>query len=144
MNRWAIVAGAVVGFATGLLGLVVGALVHESVALPMLGAVCGGATAAWLTDAGIARQVLAALLADLLSSAGFFLLVTVGYPMLLAITTMDPVAAIAGPLYFIVFGLVFAIPVALVSAIIAVISGLLTGLLKEGLGARPGPDAPSS
>jgi len=139
MDRRAIGYGALVGLVTGTIGLAIGGLSTGSMSWALLGAVCGGGTAAWLVEGSLGRHAAYALGADLLSSAIFFLVVTVGYPVLVGLAELNPVAGGAAALFLVVAGLAFAIPVAVLSAGVALVAGILVGLFKRIIGASGGP-----
>lgn len=133
-----VLAGAFVGLVAGLVGLLAPALGAPllggvSVFGGMLGAVAGGATAAYLADDGLRTDVLYACLADVLSSVLFFVLVLVGYLAFVAHEEgLALVSAVGASFFYVVFGSLVAIPVGIVSLCVAAASGAAMSMATDG------------
>lgn len=130
----AVLAGAAAGLVVGTAGLFLG-LGSSSVPVwsAMLGAAAGGAVAAYLSSRGLGADVLAACLADLLSSAIVFVLGVVGF---VAALVLDEGLGAVGALFLgpvsALFGLFVAIPVALASVAVAAVVGAAVSVLFTG------------
>lgn len=127
LARHPILVGVVVELVTGTLALVVAAADQVPYQAVFVGAVCGGATAAYLADQGPVRDVLYAVAADLTSSAAFFVLVIGGFVLW---SNADPPTAILATVVLGLWGLVIAIPVGMISLVVAIAAGSVTTLAR--------------
>lgn len=118
-----VLVGGIVGLVVGLVGMLGLGAGDPSAAGAALGAVAGGATAALLTDDGLRADVRNAVLADLVSSALFF----VGVLGWLVYEEPNATGGLAEPVSMAVvyglFGSFVAVPIALVSLCVAAIAG---------------------
>lgn len=130
-----ILAGAVVGLVTGLVGLFVTTALYASPWGGMVGAVGCGVTAAYLSGHGVFEGLRNAVVADVVSSVAFFLLFLIGYLVFVWFT--EGLSALSAALFtgwFVgIFGLGVAVPVGTVSLVVAAVSGAVTALLKRRL-----------
>lgn len=125
-----IVAGAVVGFLTGLLGLLATTWLFSAPVGGLVGAVGCGVTVAVRSDAALERVVVQSVVADVVSSVLFFLFVLVAYLGAVALEEgMTVIGAVWASLLYLVFGgLGVAVPVGLVSVGLAGSSGAITAI----------------
>lgn len=129
-----ILAGAVVGLVTGLLGMFVTMAVSGHPLGGFVGAVGCGVTAALLSR-GVYEGVVHAVVADVASSLAFFLLVLVGY---LAYVWATEGLALVSAIYFTMMylgigGLGAAVPIGMVSLVVAGLSAAIAGLARGSL-----------
>lgn len=128
-----VVAGAVVGLGTGLAGMFATILLYTNPLGGFVGAVFGGVTAAYLSNGGFYDDVAHAIVADVVSSVAFFLLVLVGYLGYIWFTDgLSIISAIWFTfMYLVLGGLGAAVPIGIVSLVITGVSGAVTALAKE-------------
>lgn len=131
-RRFPILAAAAVGFVTGTGGLLLTVLLVDSPWGGLAGAVGCGVTAVYLSEGGLATGLVNAIVADIVSSVAFFLLVLGGYLVYVwAAEGLDGLSAAVFAALFVGYaGLGVAVPVGIVSLGIAVVSGTVTGVLR--------------
>lgn len=123
-----VLVGAVAGLLAGLAGLLWLSADGLSYGGAMLGAVVGGATAAYLAERDLRGDVRCALAADVLSSVLFFV-GTVGWLVLGESTgslSGGDLLLVAGA--YALFGTIVAVPIGLLSLCIAGVAGALTSI----------------
>ncbi|WIV66746.1 hypothetical protein [Natrialbaceae archaeon AArc-T1-2] len=134
IRRWnPIVAGAVVGLLTGLLGLFATSILANGNPLGgFAGAIGCGITVAYLSERRLSTTVLSASIADILSSVVFFCLVFVAYLTMVAVTEGLATAFFASAffgVYYVTLGGIFAVFVGTLSIVITVIAATITSLV---------------
>lgn len=96
-----------------------------------VGSVVGGATAAWLTDGGLRRNVRHAALADLVSSTLFLL----GFAVQIAVEHQRPYPSVVDLLYsfvtFAALGSFLGSPIVVLTLTISVLSGAATSVALD-------------
>lgn len=129
-NRYPILAGAVVGLVTGVLGVFATTNLHGSPIGGFIGAISCGVTTVALSDGGPSTALVNALVADVLSSVAFFLFSVGGYLTFiwategLAIISVIPFSYVT---LFFAFGV--AVPTGIISLCLAGLSGGITVLV---------------
>lgn len=125
-----VVAGTVVGFLAGLVGLLLTTWLFSTPAGGLVGAVGCGVAVALRSEADLDRVVVQSVVADVASSVLFFLFVLLAYLGAVALSEgLTVIGAIwAGLLYLVFGGLGVAVPVGLVSVGLAAGSAAITAL----------------
>lgn len=132
--RWAslIAIGAFVGLITGVVGIHVTELLFSTSAGGFMGAVGCGVAVAYRSKERLRMAVLQALIADIVSSVTFFVLVYVAY---IAIVSLTEGFLVLGAIYFallyLAFGGLVAVPVAILSLGITGVSATVTLFLTR-------------
>jgi hypothetical protein len=140
-RRWnaPIAIGAVVGLITGLVGMFVTELLFSRLLGGFFGAVGCGATVASCSEERLRTVVFQALVADVVSSIAFFVLVYLTYITVVSLTDgISILGAIYFALLYVVFGGSVAAPVVMFSLGITGVSATVTLFLTR---RRAGPAA---
>lgn len=132
-RRYPIVVGALVGLLIGVAGILVSTTLAETPIGGFAGAVACGITAVYLSQEGFYDGSVHAIVADILCSIAFVVLVFTTYLAYVWATEGPSMLGAALISYFyMVFGVLgVAVPVGLVSIVLTVIAGTITALLMD-------------
>lgn len=132
-RRYPIVAGAVVGLVVGVAGVLVSTALAETPIGGFSGAVACGITAVYLSRASLADSLVNAVVADILSSIAFVILVLATY--LAFVWSTEGLSMLGAALFtyvYLVFGVLgVAVPVGLLSIVLAITAGAITALVMD-------------
>lgn len=131
-KRYPILAGAVVGVVTGILGVFATTKLHGSPIGGFVGAISCGVIVGALSEGGVTEAVLSALVADLVSSVAFFLFSVGGYLTFIRATEGLSVLSVLSfsPVTLFV-GLGVAVPIGIISLCLAGLSSAATALVRS-------------
>lgn len=131
-----VLAGAIVGLVTGIIGVLATTQLGGSPIGGLVGAVGCGITAVFLSDGPVSEALVNALVADVLSSIGFVFLFLGSYLSYIWFTEgLTPLSAASFSFIFLGYvGLGIAVPVGIISLCITGISGTVTALAMRLLG----------
>lgn len=136
-RRYPVVAGAVVGLVVGVAGVLVSTALAETPVGGFSGAVACGITAVYLSRTSLVDSLVNAVVADLLSSIAFVLLVLATY--LAYVWSTEGLSMLGAALFtyvYMVFGVLgVAVPVGLLSIVLTVTAGAITALVMDRTGA---------
>ena len=133
-RRWKapIAIGTVVGLITGLVGMLATELLFSTFLGGLVGAVGCGVTVASRSEERLRTVVFQALVADIVSSIAFFVLVYLAYIAVVSLTEGVPIiGAIYFALLYLVFGGLVAVPVAVFSLGITGVAAAVTLFLTR-------------
>lgn len=132
-RRYPIVAGAVVGLLVGVAGILVSTALAGTPVGGFTGAVACGITTVYLSRASLADSLVNAVVADLLSSIAFVVLVLVTY--LTYVSSTEGLSMLGAALFtyvYMVFGVLgVAVPVGLLSIVLTVTAGTITAHVMD-------------
>lgn len=136
-RRYPIVAGAVVGLVVGVVGVLVSTALAETPVGGFAGAVACGITAVYLSRASVSESLVNAVVADILSSIAFVVLVLATY--LAYVWSTEGLSMLGAALFtyvYMVFGVLgVAVPVGFLSMVLTVTAGAITALVTDRTGA---------
>lgn len=131
-------AGTVVGLGTGLIGMYALSGIFPTGAGGLVGAVGCGITVAYLSEKRLSELVWDAVIADMVSSIVFFVLVLVGYIAMVGVTEgLAVISVVWFSVLYLVFGGLMAVSIGAVSLIITAVSATVTALIMQRIGNRP-------
>lgn len=129
-RRYPLLAGAAVGFVTGVLGVFATTNLYGSPIGGFVGAIGCGVTAVALSENSVTEALVNALVADVVSSIAFFLFAVGGYlTFIWATEGITVLSAISFSSVTLLFGLGVAVPVGIISLCLAGLSGAVTALV---------------